>query len=242
MYSIQKQHLSMFRRVRELLTGETTNPTIATPLKELDGIIARMNEHGVTQDTSQRRARSLTVTVREAARTLRRDLMRPAKLASRTVVPVIGNGATALRTVMRMPRSVNDYEALVMAAHAFANAVEEHASPFANAGLPKELPERIRVAAEEFVKHIDTRSKEEQRRVAATRGLAAESQRGVAIVRLLDALVEPVLRSDAARLAEWRKATRIRSFVSGGSAPSAPEEPIVTTTPGAGDTQTKMAA
>ncbi len=242
MHSTQKRYLSMFRRVRELLSTETANPTIVGPLTELDGIIVRMSEHGITQDSLQRRTRSFTVNISDAARSIRRDLMRPALLAARTVYPVIGNGAVALRTVMRMPRSASDYEVLAVAAHAFANAVDEHAIAFAAAGLPKEHAARIRAAAEDFVKRIDTRSKEEQRRIAATRGLGAESQRGVAIVRLLDALVEPSLRTDPARLAEWRKATRIRSFVTGGVATSAPEEPAVTTAPNAGDTSTKVAA
>lgn len=242
MHAAQKRYLSMFRRVRELLSTEPANPAIVAPLTELDGITVRMSEHGITQDSLQRRTRSLTVHIGDAARSIRRDLMRPAMLAARTVYPVIGNGAVALRAVMRMPRSPSDYEALVVAAHAFANAVDEHAQAFAAAGLPKEHAARIRAAAEDLVKRIDTRSKEEQRRIAATRGLGAESQRGVAIVRLLDALVEPSLRTDPARLAEWRKATRIRSFVSGVSAPSAPEEPTVTTAPSVDDAPAKVAA
>lgn len=242
MHGTQKKYLSMFRRVRELRSADTENAQLAAPLLELDGIITRVNEHGITQDTLHRRTRALTVTIGDAARTLRRDLLRPARLAARTVFPTVDNGATALRSVMRMPPRSNDNEALVVAAHAFANAVEEHAAAFAVAGLPKDFPARIRKAADELVALIDTRSKEEQRRMAATQGLAVESQRGLAIVRLVDALVEPTLRGDAARLTEWRKATRMRSFVSGGAAEPTPEEPIVTATSNAGDAQTKVAA
>ena len=242
MHGTQKKYLSMFRRVRELLSAETENALIAAPLKELDGIITRMSDHGITQDTLHRRTRAFTVTIGDAARSLRRDLLRPARLASRTVFPTVDNGATALRSVMRMPSRSGDNEALAVAAHAFANSVEEHAAAFAVAGLPKDFSARIRKAADEFVALIDTRSKEDQRRMASTQGLAVESQRGVAIVRLLDALVEPVLRSDAARLAEWRKATRIRSVVSGGVAVPTLEEPVVTPTSIAGDTSTKVAA
>lgn len=243
MHGTQKKYLSMFRRVRELLSAETENATIAAPLKELDGIIERMSDHGITQDSLHRRTRAFTVAIGDAARSLRRDLMRPARLASRTVFPTVDNGATALRSVMRMPSSSGDYEALAVAAHAFANAVEEHAAAFTLAGLPKDFSARIRKAADDFVTLIDTRSKEDQRRMAATQGLAVESQRGVAIVRLLDALVEPVLRSDAARLAEWQKATRIRSRVSGGGVVPTPEGgAIVAPAPIAGDTPTKAAA
>ena len=242
MHGTQKRYLSMFRRVRELLSAETDNALIAAPLKELDGIVTRMSEHGVTQDTLQRRTRSITVTIGESARALRRDLMRPARLAARTVFPTVDNGSTALRTVMRMPKAANDYEALVVGAQAFANAVEEHAAPFAAAGLPKDFSARLRKAADDFVTLIDTRAKEEQRRIAATQGLAVEAQRGVAIVRLLDALVEPMLRSDAPRLAEWRKATSIRTFATGGGVSSSPEVPTDLAAPVAVASPSKVAA
>lgn len=227
----QKQYLTMFRRVRSLLTTETIDPAIAGPLKELDGVITRMSEHGVTQETLQRRVRSLTISTADAARAMRRDLMRPARLASRTVIPTLGANGAALQTAMRMPRGTSDYEALVMAARAFANGVEEHAPSFTAAGLPKEFPERMRAAADDLVSRIDARSSEEPRRVAATQGVAAETQRGAAIVRLLDSLVEPTLREDRARLAEWRKAASIRSFVSATGATSEPDTPTVPTTP-----------
>jgi len=238
MHSIQKRYLGMFRRVHELLAVETVDPTIAAPLKELEAIVGRMSDHGVTQDTLQRRARSSTVHVRDAARTLRRDLMRPALLAARTIYPSLGNGALALRTVLRMPRSASDYEALVVGARAFANAVEEHAVAFVAAGLPPNLPARLRAAADDLVKRIGGRSAEDQRRMAATRGLALESQRGAAIVRLLDSLVEPVLRGDPVRFAEWRKATRIRSLASGAGAPETPALPTITPAPASGATPT----
>jgi len=90
----------------------------------------------------------------------------------------------------------------------------------------------MRADADALVKAIDTRAREEQRRIAATLGLAAESQRGGALVRLLDALVEPSLRPHPFRAAEWRKATRIRSFVAGGGAV---ELPVPAVTPPASE-------
>lgn len=236
MHSIQKRYLGMFRRVHELLAVEPLDPTIAPPLKELEGVVARMSNHGVSQDTLRRLGRSSTVHVRDAARALRRDLMRPALLTARTIYPSLGNGALALRTVLRMPRRPGDYEALVVAARAFANAVEEHAAAFTAAGLPPNLPARLRAAADDLVKRIGGRAAEAQRGIAATKGLALESQRGAAIVRLLDSLVEPALRGDPVRLAEWRKAIRIRSVASGTSAPATPVSPSITPAPAPGAT------
>lgn len=226
MHATQKRNLSMFRRVRELLAADAGNPILAAPLAELDGVIARVSEHGITQDTLTRRTRSSTIRIAQQARVLRRDLLRPAALAARTVSPSLGNGALALRTAMRMPKKPSDYEGLVVAAHAFANAVEEHSAAFVAAGLPGEFIGRIRSTAEELVKGIDARSRDEQRRNAATQGLAAEARRGGALVRLLDALVEPLLRSDPARAAEWQKATRIRSFVPASGVSEVPEDSV----------------
>lgn len=242
MLGIQKRYLSMFRRVSELLAAETANPTTAGPLSELETVISRMSEHGVTQDTLSRRTRSSTVNLGELALTIRRDLLRPARLAARTVLPVLGNGAGALRTTMRAPRNQRDLEALAVTTQAFANALDEHTTAFAAAGLPPEFAARMRSAAELLLKTIDTRSKELQRRVAATRGLEAESQRGIAIVRLLDALVEPALRADPARAAEWRKATRIRSFAAAGGTTGSPDAPTLPPTPTSTTEATQLAA
>jgi hypothetical protein len=227
MHTTQKRSLSMFRRVRELLATDADNATIASPLAELDGIIARLSDFGITQDTLNRRTRSFTIHIAQQARTLRRDLLRPAALAARTVYPSLGNGALALRTAMRMPKKPGDYEGLIVAANAFANAVDEHSAAFVAAGLPREFAGRMRAAAEELMKAVDTRSRDEQRRIAATQGLASESRRGAALVRLLDALVEPTLRTDPARAAEWQKATRIRSFVPAGGSSVVSEVPDI---------------
>jgi len=227
MHKTQKRYLSMFRRVRELLTTEPANPTIAGPLADLDGVIARLSAHSITQDTLFRRSRSLTINLSELARTVRRDLLRPARLAARTVYPTLGNGANALRAAMRTPTRTTDYEGLVVAAHAFANAVEEHSAAFATAGLPSDFAGRMRLAADALVKLIDLRAKDEQRRIAATQGLATESQRGSALVRLLDSLVEPSLRAHPALAAEWRKATRVRPLDSGGETTASPDALVV---------------
>ena len=66
MHATQKRYLSMFRRVRELLTTDAVDPTIAGPLAELDGVITRLSEHGITQDTLNRR----TLAMLEHAQTL----------------------------------------------------------------------------------------------------------------------------------------------------------------------------
>lgn len=212
MHNIHKQSLSMFRRVRELLTSDTIDPSIVTPLAQLDGVIERLGAHGIAQDTLGRRTRSFTVTLSEHARMLQRDLMRPAYLAARSVPPAHFDRGAALRTILRMPRHADDYEALVIAARAFAIAVDEHADIFAAAGLPSDFSARMRVAADALLTIIDDRANAAQRRVAATKGVAEESRRGTALVRLLDALVEPALRADRARHVEWQKATRMRSI------------------------------
>lgn len=212
MRNTHKKALGMFRRVRELLTTDTVDPSIAVPLEELDAVIARLSDHGIAQETLGRRTRSFTITLGEHARVLQRDLMRPAYLAARSVPPEHVSRGAALRTALRMPRHADDYEALVIAARAFANAVDEHAEVFAAAGLPRDVSSRMRAAADALLTIIDERAQAAQRRVAATKGVAEESRRGIALVRLLDALVEPALRAEPARLVEWQKATRVRSM------------------------------
>lgn len=221
----------MFRRVRGVLATDIIDPSIAAPLADLDGAIARLSDHGITQESLTRSLRTQTLTIAERARTIRRDLLRPAALASRTVYPNVGNAAAGLRTAMRMPKRRGDFVALSLTANAAANSIDEHAAAFALSGLPKDFPARLRGAAAELLALIATRSTDEQRRIASTQGVNAETNRGAALVRLLDALVEPALRHDAVRIAEWRKATRIPNLVSSSGKVGPAEVPAGGATP-----------
>ncbi len=214
MHASHKRSLSMFRRVRELLATEIVDPSIAIPLAELEQVITRLNARGITQETLTRRVRASTITRNAQARLLLRDALRPAALAARTIDPALGDDAKALRTAMRMPRNRTDIVALVVAAHAFANSVDQYADAFISAGLPPNFAVRIRAHASTLESTVDVRSSEVQQRIAATRGIQVESLRGRALVRLLDSLVEPALRDDPARLAEWRKAIDVPKVAS----------------------------
>ncbi|MEP7384677.1 MAG: hypothetical protein ABI910_23605 [Gemmatimonadota bacterium] len=205
----------MFRRVRELLATGIVDPSIAVPLAELEQVITRLNARGITQETLTRRVRASTIIRNAQARLLLRDALRPAAFAARTIDPALGDDPKALRRAMRMPRNRTDIVALVVAAHAFANAVDQHADTFISAGLPPDFAARIRAHASTLESTVDARSTDLQHRIAATRGIEVESLRGRALVRLLDSLVEPVLRDDPARIAEWHKAIDVPKVASG---------------------------
>ncbi|MGQ0647245.1 MAG: hypothetical protein ACT4P7_06710 [Gemmatimonadaceae bacterium] len=230
MHTNQKFRLSMFRRVRELLASEPATAAIAIPVAELDGVITRLSEFGARQDEHQRRRRALTAALQEQSRMLRHDLMRPVALAARTVFPKeSGDGAT-LRQSVRMPVHRADYEQLIVTARGMAAAVEEHAARFIAVGLPPDFVGRLRAGADALVAAVDARSQEEQRRVASTQGVGTEAQRGLAVVRLLNALVKPTLRGDPARAAEWGKAIRLARSPSPVAVPVLPVVPVAPNT------------
>lgn len=224
MHSKQKRAIAMFRRVRDLLTTENIDPRLTIPLGELGAIIERMNANGVLQDNLSVRSRSLTVALGAKARVLRKELLRTTKVAGVKVARAKGGDANGLLAKLNIPKRLTDYEGLHVAGQSFANSVAEHEESFAAAGLPKEFLTELRAMSEQVRSIIDSRSTLEQRRMAATKELNADVTLGLETVRMLDGIVPRVFRGQEGRLVEWRKASRIRSVVSGGGTPAGPDE------------------
>lgn len=209
MHSNHANKLQMIRRVRELLGERANDPQLGESVRQLDAVLARLKASSVAQDNAFRVRRSLTVTIAASARALRLDLLRPAHLAMRAAFPDAAAETEALRAATRPPTRRTDYERLLVAARSMALAIEQHEAQFLAAALSLAFAERLRSAADALERLIVARSTQEQRRMAATRGNATEARRGVALVRLIDALVQPSLRGDPQRAAEWAKAMRL---------------------------------
>jgi hypothetical protein len=209
MHSSHANKLQMIRRVRELVGDRANDPVLQEPVNQLDAALARLRESSVMQDNAARRRRSLTVSIHASARALRRDLLRPAYLAMAAAFPDGSGDVESMRQATRPPAGRTDYERLLVAARSMALAIERHEAQFVAAALPLGFAARLRTAADALEGLIVARATEEQRRVAATRGNASESRRGVALVRLIDALMLPSLRGDPPREAEWTRAVKL---------------------------------
>ena len=135
--------------------------------------------------------------------------MRPVALVTPTLFPADVDDHRAIRKALRMPKS-RDYVGLVASARGFAEAAEPYAERFTAAGLPKDHLQRLRDGADELRTIVDGRGQDNGKRAASTGGAVSEGKRGFALVRLINSLLQPSLRSDPARLAEWRQTIRLR--------------------------------
>ncbi len=204
-----KDILSLLRRAQVFL-GSVESPAerLATPLKDLASTIAQLEVYGARQEEHHRRMLALTTRARESARAVRADHLRSVALAARAALPREHPDAVALEQSVRLPRYGADYEQIILAARGVAAAAEPNQAVLLAAGLQPEFLTALRAAAEQLIAVIGERSQELQRRVAATKGVESSARRGLAQLRLLDALVRPALRQDPARLAEWERAIR----------------------------------
>jgi hypothetical protein len=209
MHAYHASKLQMIRRVRELVGDRANDPELQEPVSQLDAVLTRLRESSVSQDHAMRRRRSLTASIHASARALRLDLLRPAYLAMAAAFPGGDGEVESLRQATRPPAQGANYERLLVAARSMAQAIEQHEAQFVAAALPARFAERLLAAAAALEGLIVARASEEQRRMAATRGNAVESRRGVALVRLIAALVQPSLRGDPQRSAEWAKAVKL---------------------------------
>jgi hypothetical protein len=208
MHATHRSTLHMLRCAHELLATDTVDPAIVQPLAEVEDAVKQLAEHARNREDHHRRMRVLTAAIREQGRALRHDLMRPVLFAARTIITRNGADGGLLRQAIRLPAHRSDYQQLLVAANGMAAAVEEHAARFLAAGLPTDFATRLRAAADSLLTALNQRSAEEQRRVAATKGVDAEARRGISVLRLLNALVQPTLRDDPVRGREWEKAIR----------------------------------
>ena len=114
MHATHRSTLHMLRCAHELLATETVDPAIVQPLAEIDDAAKQLAEHARNQEDHHRRMRVLTAAIREQARTLRRDLMRPVLFAARTIITRNAADGGLLRQAIRLPAQRSDYQQLLL--------------------------------------------------------------------------------------------------------------------------------
>jgi hypothetical protein len=233
-----KNRLQMFRRVRDLIQPMANDPAIAVPARELDGVIERLTLHARQQDAHGRQSRHGTEIVLGLARTLREDLVRPVVLLARTIPAdrwaVNAPGARSLSSLRR-----RDFEGLLATARGLHDAAIVHEQALVATGLPVGHLAKLVAGADALGAALDARQQQWLKRASSTAGAREESRRGMRIVRLVDSLVRPLIRTDAGMLAAWEQAQRLpRVSVSGGgveggegaeggASPTPPTSPVV---------------
>jgi hypothetical protein len=170
---------------------------------DLNGIIQEINGYMTAQASGQSASLESTGSKSAARDELRRDL----EAISRTA-RVMARSVPGIEDKFRAPRSISD-QALLAMARAFAADALPLKQEFIRRGLPDDFLEDLAADIEAFERAVNQKIRKREAQVAATAGLDDAIERGVDIVRELDAIMRNKLASDPASLAAWLSASHI---------------------------------
>ena len=172
--------------------------------RRLNGAAAALVALSETQDHHARRVRALSPRVRELYTELRSDHLRPiVEIAKRKLAPGTGCG------VLAMPRRGVCATELVLAARVMGHAIAPHSRACVALGGQADFIARLDVAAGALEEAEYARRRAISGRRQATAALSAEERQGRSVIKVVDALVRPRIRSDAVLLARWKEVTKI---------------------------------
>jgi hypothetical protein len=172
---------------------------------ELDQSVTALESHAVTQAQSKRVTAAQTVKLRKLRETLKQNHIRPiARVAE-----------ARLRkdpdfVALRMPPGNSTSRRLIAAGGAMAKAAANHVPTFISAGLPADFLAKLQDATDVLSASLADRGHAATTGTGATKGLDAEMARGRKALKVVDALVVPIIAGDDALLAQWTSAKRYR--------------------------------
>ena len=146
--------------------------------------------------------------------------------ALRKTVPGIG--------LLKMPPPRGQAESLVKAANAFITQASTYEMVLVEHALPSDFLEQLRSAMSALKVSIDGRGAARADQVGATKQLAVSLSLGKQVVQILDSALTKALRTDPAKLAEWKnvKRTTIKGVSNTGTiAAPAFATPVTSVTP-----------
>jgi hypothetical protein len=248
---MHNREAAMIEMLSAVQTFLDEKKTLITPINEsgtrkvLDDIVAQLTAQAVDQRAAQ--TGSMGETARQAR--LRRELLRrrmdPVAAIAKTLSPQLPE-----LSAFAVPKADTPSTRLIAAANAMADSAKPHEAALVAGGLPPDFIEHLQAAAELLKESLGIRTQHNGRAKGATRAMKPLVRRGVATVRVLDALISVKLEGNDRLLGEWEKARSMRRKTgpAQGSAPSAessggtPVTPIVQVPPAVPSTSTAIAA
>ena len=218
----------------------STSPPYQRQRAMLDDVVAQLTARAVEQESAALVRDGVTARMATLRTTLRDQHMRPIAEIAQALLAKEPDLAA-----LRLPAR-KDPEGLVNAAVAMAQAAAPHTAVFVAHGRPVEFLQALTAAADDLRQALDERGAIRSARKGSTKAVAAEGARGRTAVRLLDAVIRPMILTNPKLLGEWDSARRIgRPHRGGAKAPAtaapsttpAPATPPATTTtnaPGGG--------
>jgi hypothetical protein len=225
MRDTERRRYEMFLRVREFIASRAAEfppTTLAGELfTRLNAVINELDAH----TTAQASGRNATLQSSTSKKALRSELRRDLTAISRTA-RVMASSTPGLEDKFRAPRSVSD-QTLLATARAFAADAQPLATEFIRRGLPDNFLADLNSDIAEFEQAINQKIQMRESQVAATAAIDSALERGVNIVRELDAIMRNRLANDPASRAAWLSA----SHTERSPRRATPEEPPPTTPP-----------
>lgn len=208
MRDIERLISEMFGRVSQYGITESSffppRTLGATLFADLGVIVAELNSLAAKQASSTNSIKQGTTTKGVARENLNEDL----EAISRTA-RAAGEVLPGLEDKFRLPRGkANDQELLAAARAALADAPAWQAT-FIEYGLPADFLEDLNADIAAFQAASDAQAASRSQRITATAAIDDLIERGMKIVRRLDAIVRNTFRNDPAKLAAWESARHV---------------------------------
>jgi hypothetical protein len=220
MNSTVTHRLEMFIDVREfkkpradVFTSTSRGGELFT---QLDEVISEIEGHAASQSSGKRASKEKTTLKSVALANLIEDLEAVSRTARVMALTIPG-----LDDKFRMPRNVGE-QAWLAAARSFAADAEPLKAEFVRRGLPESFLEDLKADTAELQESIQHKSQTSGARVAARAAIDDAVERGMKIVRELDAIVRNIFRNDPATLAEWVSASHVERAPRRAAAPVPP--------------------
>jgi hypothetical protein len=218
----ESRSLDMLRRVRDLCATHAAQFPAGSKGKELlDALEQEINgleEHAATQTSGKSTAQQGTGSRDDARQSLYRQLK-----AINLTAHSLAFETPGLDDKFRMPRGNNDQN-MLNTARAFATDAAPLKTQFIQYEMPATFPEDLDAAIEAFEQAITSQNQGQQSALISTASLGASTERGVSLVRQLDAIVRNKFRDDPATLAAWESATHIERAPKGKATQPKPPE------------------
>jgi hypothetical protein len=208
MEDADRRSFEMLVRVRDLgATNASAFPDKsrgAELFAALGATISELDIHATVQTSGKSAAQTGTASKATARAALQEDLE-----AIRRTARAIALDNPAFANNFRLPRGRLNDQQLLTTARAFAADAAPLAAEFIHNELPADFLADLNADIESFARAGTTQNTSTEAHVAATKAIDAAIERGLTIVRQLDAVVRNKFRADPATLAAWTSASHV---------------------------------
>jgi hypothetical protein len=213
----------MFLRVRQHGTDEATslaaNTFVTSLFNDLSQIVTELETHAGAQSTGLTSARQSTRSISVA----RDELERDSQAISRTARAIALN-APGIEEKFRLQSKLKDQDLLTFARRVATEALPLKAE-FTKRGLSANFLEDLNEDIEAFEEALMQRTQDTATHINATTTIDDLIERGMRIVRELDAIMRNLYEDNPGKLAAWLSASRVERAPRRRPQPPAPPAP-----------------